>query len=358
MRFYFLEESLLKLSKNGGDLTHEIKVDVKDEIGSLADSVNAIIGNIKDIVINITKESAQINKAIEISNSNITKVNEKIENISSSTQELSAGMQESAAASEEMSATSQEVEKTMEKITGKIKESNLLTQKISANADNMKDTFNKSREYALDNFEKFKDNLNTAIKDSDSVNEIALLSNAILGISEQTNLIALNAAIEASRAGEAGKSFSVVAEEIRKLAEDSTETVKKIKDTVNIVMKSVRNLADNSNEMLKFVSENMVNKDYSLMLDIIEQYLKDSSFYKNVSDDLNISSEKLLQSIGYIVNGIDDVSKASVEGAGNTSNIEARIMEVSEEANEIVEHIENSLKSSNNLINAVSKFTV
>ncbi len=72
--------------------------------------------------------------------------------------------------------------------------------------------------------------LSEAIEKSKSVEKINVLSEAILKITEQTNLLALNAAIEAARAGEAGKGFSVVAEEIRKLAEESNNTANEIQE--------------------------------------------------------------------------------------------------------------------------------
>ncbi len=95
--------------------------------------------------------------------------------------------------------------------------------------------------------------LSEAIEKSKSVEKINVLSEAILKITEQTNLLALNAAIEAARAGEAGKGFSVVAEEIRKLAEESNNTANEIQEITKIVVNAVENLANNSNKILTFI---------------------------------------------------------------------------------------------------------
>lgn len=96
------------------------------------------------------------------------------------------------------------------------------------------------------NANKVKTNIDSATKDaiekSKTIEEINILSEAILEITSQTNLLALNAAIEAARAGESGKGFAVVAEEIRKLAEQSSQTVVRIQDTTKEVLKAVEEL--------------------------------------------------------------------------------------------------------------------
>ena len=353
-----LKNSLLQLSKNGGDLKNKIEINSKDEIGELSNSVNCIIDNIRDIVINIINESSKIKKDVEISTVNASSVNEKIENISASTQELSANMQQIVAASEEMSASSNEIEKTIEKITGKTKECNVISEGINSNANDMKKSFERSKESALITFESSKNKLQGALKNANSVHEISILSDAILQIAEQTNLLALNAAIEASRAGEAGRGFSVVADEIRKLAENSKETVIQIQSTVGTVIKSVENLSVNSSELITFVSENIINKDYVLMLQILEQYLKDSLVYNNMSQEIENSSQELMLSVITVANAINEVSESSIDSANNTSDIAEKISSVSEETNVILNQINNSLKSSNNLVQAVSKFEV
>ena len=97
------------------------------------------------------------------------------------------------------------------------------------------------------------------------------MAEVIMKISKQTNLLALNAAIEAARAGEQGKGFAIVAEEIRKLAEQSSSTIFSIENIIEQVQEDFENLSKSSEDILKFVDEK-VSPDYQMLVDIGIRY--------------------------------------------------------------------------------------
>ena len=135
-----------------------------------------------------------------------------------------------------------------------------------------------------------------AIKETKAVEEIDLLTSTILSITSQTNLLALNAAIEAARAGEAGRGFSVVAEEIRKLAEDSTQAVNQIQKVTQDVKSSVKNLSSNSEKILDFIEKTVI-VDYNTMVDTGSQYNTDALFMDNLVTEFEQMSKILHESI-------------------------------------------------------------
>ncbi|MCX8008064.1 MAG: methyl-accepting chemotaxis protein, partial [Coriobacteriia bacterium] len=153
-----------------------------------------------------------------------------------------------------------------------------------------------------------------AIEQSKAVEQINILTESILQITSQTNLLALNAAIEAARAGEAGKGFAVVAEEIRKLAEDSKNTVNQIQSVTQLVVSSVESLKRNSEKALNFIDTTVVG-DYKTMVGIGEQYYKDAESVQDLVSDFSATAEELLASIQSMGKAINEVTISNNEGA-------------------------------------------
>jgi methyl-accepting chemotaxis protein len=352
-----LKRELDTLSEKGGDLTQKIKVNSKDEINDVANSLNKFIDNIRGIVSSVNESTDSIESVMNTINGTVKDLNENIEEVSATTEELSATMEETAASAEEMSATSQEIGIAVESISQKSKEGSVKAGQINKRAEDVKQKVQASRDKANEIFIVTKTNLEKAIESSKIVDKITVLSQGIMDISSQTNLLALNAAIEAARAGEAGKGFSVVAEEIRKLAEQSKDTVTEIQNITNKVTKSVVDLSENSNKLLEFMKTD-VTDDYRNMLVIADNYTKDAEFVDNLVLNFSSTSEELLTSLSEVLKTIDGVSGAASEGAGGTTDIAIRISDISNKSNGLSEE---ALKSKENIVKLkqdISKFKI
>ncbi len=329
----------------------------KDEIGDLSTSVDILQGSITVLIHDVQNEADSISSIVTNVNHNVSELNSEIEGVSVATEELSAGMEETAASAEEMSATSQEMERAVQAIAEKSEEGATKANDISKRALKTKEDVKASQEKAFTIFSNTKDKLEKAMEESKVVEQINVLSESIMEITSQTNLLALNAAIEAARAGEAGKGFSVVADEIRKLAEQSKNTVAEIQKITGKVTGSVQNLVENSNELLNFMSTD-VNKDYKTLLEVAEQYNIDAIFVDGLVTDFSSTSEELLASINEILKTIDGVAAASSQGAEGTTDIANRTEGITAKSNKVVELVENANKSAEKLKNEVSKFKV
>lgn len=327
------------------------------EIGQMAVSASTMRNSVKGIIKTIIQESASIDDSLNMSVKSISDLNANIEEISATTEQLSAGMQQTAAAMQEMSATSTEIETAVENIAKKAQETSFAAQGIRGRASTLKDTAKESKDFAYSVYESANHELTAAIDQSKSIEQIRVLSESIMQITSQTNLLSLNAAIEASRAGEAGKGFAVVADEIRKLAEDSKKAVSEIQGVTRDVFEAVENLVTSSQKILAFI-ENTVISDYTNQVAASEQYNNDAAQIDNLVLDFSTTTEELSVSINNMLKAINEVTISANESAAGTTNIASRTSDILTKGSEVVKMSENSKNSSETLRKYVAEFKI
>lgn len=329
----------------------------KDEIGNLAVGFNKIKINVSEIIQNLIKEAENVDKLVGTFTNIVSELNTMIQNVSNVTEEMSQGMKNTAASTNEISTSSSNIENSIKTIESNSKKILVSSNEISVTAKDALDNFMISHDKVSNTLEVTKQNLARSLGNVQKVNSIKNLSLAILEITSQTNLLALNANIEAARAGESGKGFSVVAEEIRKLSDNSKNTINKMQDVTKNVISSVTDLSGHSNDMLKFI-ESDIYKDYKLILKIMNKYNKDAQSINNMITDFNINIQNIFTSIQTMLEEIDKISLVTTQGSKNTENITQKLIVLSQKSNEVtgeVQHLENSTIK---LSKIISKFKI
>ncbi len=350
-----LQKRLKVLAEQGGDLTQQISISSRDEIGELAASVNKFIENIRTIMLEVNENSNLVQNASKSVLRNLMSLNADIGNTSATVEELSVVMETTASAVEEINASSMEIEIDIESVADRTKEGAEEARAITNRAIVLKENAMVSKEQAIGIYDESKRQLEVAIIKSKQVEKIAVLSDSILQISSQTNLLALNAAIEAARAGEAGRGFAVVADEIRKLAEDSKNAVNQIQVVAKEVINSVDHLADSSKELMTFIDINVI-RDYDGFIEVSDRYSEDAIFVDRLVTEISAVAEELAASTGGISKAVSDVTSTIMEGAQGTASIAEKIANILSQTEEVEKSMQANIRSVNRLYEAIDKF--
>lgn len=348
--------SLQEISK--GNLTvPKINIDSSDEIGKLGTAINTMQSSIKEIIKAIIIETDTVNQALDVSNKNILDLNDSLNQISVTVEQLSAGMQETASSTQEVNAISLEIGNSVDEIAQRAQEGAISAEEISKKAIKLRDNSISLQKEANETQLNIKTVMDDALEKIKEVEKIKTLSDAILQISAQTNLLSLNAAIESARAGEAGKGFNVVAEEIRKLAESSKVTVNEIHSTISKVFSAVDNLTESSIYTLNYIESKVVDS-YKESVAVGQNYNNDAIYVSDLVLNLSSTSEELLASIKTVSNAMNDISKATNEGAESSNEIAYKVSNIQERANNVKGETTRVKQSADNLKGLVSRFKV
>jgi len=310
------------------------------------DEISIAIAALTDYIQTIKDRSIKDNNTVEQVSADSADIVENIKELANSVEKFRFVMKQISDSSHNMACSALDIVEKTQALTERSTQGVATSEEISKSAETTKNNVIKSQQKTLVVLGETKEKLKEAIKNADVVDQINVLSQTILQIASQTNLLALNAAIESAKAGEAGRGFSVVANEIKKLAEQSKNTVSKIQNATKVVLESVNNLTNCSNSLLEFVSTN-VNNDYSSMLDIAEKYSEDASIINSIASEFNMTSTEVIEYTSNVLNAIDKLSVTSIEG-------DEMVSEITEKMNRIIEKLSDvshkSTNSTNNLV--------
>ncbi len=321
-RFLKLRDVLSQAAN--GDLTIRLESDSQDEIGMVVEHFNVFMNNLATLI-KETKENAI--------------------SISSASEEIAATTEKMSAASEEQTAQAASVASAVEELAASFSEINENVKNTQENAIKSLDLTRNSAAIisdtirSIDSISDKTEALSSIVnKLGESTVSISEIVNVINDIADQTNLLALNAAIEAARAGEAGRGFAVVADEVRKLAERTTKSTKEIEEIITRLQNESK---DAENAMKVALDE--VSKGKELGQKSIEVLGEIQNSSEGITTLMN-SVAGAIEEINRTINEVNVNIQQIAESSGDVNNSVMGIAQAAVDLNNLAEKMRNSVE--------------
>lgn len=334
-----------------------IPKEYKNETEQIQKATVEVKQQIRGIILNTKEEAENIGTITQGASGEMALLTEEISNILDSVLQVITQTQEAKKLADHIEHTGQELGVLVGDVAKRAGEAAEQSGDIMSRASEKHESSEKSGWEAVSIYKETKQELEQAISDSQKVREIDTLTEEILSISSQTNLLALNASIEAARAGEAGKGFSVVADEIRELADHSRIAVDKIRRVTEGVVQNVSVLSGTSEKLLDFMNKKVM-ADYREMTELAGMYKQDAVFYSSISGDLGEASRQMSVNMDGINEAIHAITVLVGEITEYVQGMEKSAQSSDENAGTVLAKMEELFRLSEQLNQTVASFKV
>ncbi|MED4456214.1 methyl-accepting chemotaxis protein [Metabacillus fastidiosus] len=345
----FISKLLNKIA-NGDLKVEKVRVKTKDEIAVLGNAVNQMAGSLQGLIGEIKNTSEHVVSASEELTASASETSRATEQITSTIQEVATGTENQVKSVDDCAASIERLSNGIEQVASSAHNVSITMDTTLEKSDNG----NKAVQNAInqmDSVNKSVDELSVVIKGLGARSqEIGNILDVITDISAQTNLLALNAAIEAARAGEQGRGFAVVADEVRKLAEQSANSAQQISEMISVIQEETKFAVQSMTSTVQEVSEgiatvNIANESFEEIQQAIKGVSQQILDVTTSSEQMSVSIEEInkvmnliIEMTGLTATGTQNITSATEEQLSSMEEITASAISLSQMSEKLQEY--------------------
>jgi methyl-accepting chemotaxis protein len=326
-RLNMVNDKLKDVVYNDGDLDRKIEIHTGDEFEDIADNINAMMEQTRGVVSNVMKCSGRIHNVAANVDETMGEARDKVQTINDYMEEMSEGISLTVDSVESIREMMEEVAASVDEVAESSKDGSRVAAEISERSDDMKKNALRSQRAINEQIADIRRGLDEQLVKARSAEQIKNFTDDILNIADETQMLSLNASIEAARAGDAGRGFSVVAENIGKLAISSGEAAENIQQVSLQVMEVIEDLSALSRHIVGFVEEELL-PEFEELTQSGEQYVE---YAGKITSLMNQFEDRMSQ----VDKAVNDVQDAMFKVAEASETNKEHVAEVSEYAGKL-----------------------
>ncbi len=341
---------------SAGDLTRDVVGTSTDELGDLAEAFNRMLGNLRQIVLEVKAASEQVTTAALALSSSAEEMNSSTGEIAGTVEQIAKGAEHQASLVEQVSRLMREMAGAINEIAARAKSA----AEAASEAGHTAQTGGKSAREAMAKMKEVFGIIEASAHSvrgfSEKTQQIGTIVDVITKIAQQTHLLALNAAIEAARAGEAGGAFSVVAEEVRKLATEAGSSAEKITQLIKEIRAENAKVVEAMEVATREVSagREVLTFTGQALEDIVRVVLEEVRKVQEISG----LTQRQTQGAEALVKTVDEIAKVAQDNAASSEEASAATTEQTASMDHMAESAQQLSAMADKLRSLVARFRV